>query len=59
MSDTARRHEVLLRAIDLVIAQKRASRGPDVERELDVLRSLRAQAVRDYEAERKGRSARR
>jgi hypothetical protein len=50
---------VLLRAIDLVIAQKRASGGPDVERELDVLRSLRAQAVRDHEAERKGRSARR
>lgn len=43
---------MLLRAIDLLIAAKRAAGGPEAEQQIKVLLTLRARAEKQY-AERK------
>jgi hypothetical protein len=46
------RHEVLLRAIDHLIAEKSDLSGENVKDELDTLRSLRARAVIEFDRRR-------
>jgi hypothetical protein len=52
LTEQERRHDMLLRAIDLLIAAKRAAGGPEAEQQIKVLLTLRARAEKQY-AERK------